>query len=310
MAELSTPSYMRWLPPSTTATITRLDFLARGIVDGFISGKHRSPRKGFSVEFAEHRQYVPGDDLRNLDWKVVGKKDRYYIKQYVEETNLRATILLDTSGSMGYCGEKAAEFEGRRLSKLEYAKYLAAVMSYLLVGQQDAVGLVTFDSAIRDYLPAKSRASQVRMILEMIDAAQSLNDSSVAKVFNDIAERIPHRGLVIIISDLFDNLDEILKALHHFRYRRHEVVLFHVMADEEITFPFNSFTEFHDLESAEKIQADPRAVRSSYLEQVRNFLQEVSTGCGKMNADYVPMNTSIPFEKALSDYLARRRIGS
>ncbi|MGN1360218.1 MAG: DUF58 domain-containing protein [Kiritimatiellia bacterium] len=309
MADLHTPSYMRWLPPATTATITRLDFLARGIVDGFISGKHRSPRKGFSVEFAEHRQYVPGDDLRNLDWKVVGKKDRYYIKQYIEETNLRATILLDASGSMAYCGDKAAEFEGRRLSKFEYAKYLAAALAYLLVGQQDAVGMVTFDTAIRDYLPAKSRASQVRQILEMIDAAEPRGDSGVAAVFNDIAERIPHRGLVVIVSDLFDNLAEVLKALHHFRYRRHEVVLLHVMADEEITFPFDSFTEFRDLESTEAIQTDPRAVRASYLEQVRRFLKEVAAGCGKMDADYVPMNTSIPFEKALSDYLARRRIG-
>ena len=178
------PSYMRWLPSKTTATIARCELIARGLVEGFISGRHRSPKKGFSVEFAEHRQYVPGDDLKNLDWKVLGRKDRLYIKQYMEETNLRATILLDCSGSMAYCGDEAVEFEGRRLSKFEYAQYLAAGLTYMLVGQQDGVGMVMFDDKVREYLPAKARASQVRNILEYIDthSGESLEIQDLAEM--------------------------------------------------------------------------------------------------------------------------------
>ena len=309
MADIGTPSYMRWLPGKTTATIVRCEFLARGMVDGFISGRHRSPKKGFSVEFAEHRQYVPGDDLRNLDWRVLARKDRYYIKQYVEETNLRATILLDCSGSMAYRGESAAEFEGKKLSKFEYAKYMAAALTYLFIGQQDGVGFVQFDDKIRDFLPPKARASQVRHILSMIDTAEPGGESSIAPVFDEIAERIPHRGVVIIISDLFDNLDPLLKALHHFRFRKHEVILMHVMADEELTFPFDSFAHFQDLESPQELQFDPKALRANYLENVNTFIDALKGGCSQMQADYVPINTKIPFDQALSDYLARRRTG-
>lgn len=308
-ASLNGPRYMRWLPGQSTATLARLDLIARGVVEGFIAGRHRSPHKGFSVEFAEHRQYVPGDDLRNLDWRVLARKDRYYIKQYVEETNLRATILLDASGSMAYRGDEAAESEGRRLSKFEYAQYIAAVLTYMLVGQQDAVGMVTFDRAIRSYLPARARASQVRTILEQIDQTEPGKDTALAEIFHDIAERIPRRGLVIILSDLFDDAKELIKALHHFRYRRHEVVVFHIMAEEELHFPFDSFTQFKDLEMPREVQVDPKAIRASYLDRIRTFLTEVAAGCGQMAADYVPMSTKTPFEKSLSDYLSRRRRG-
>lgn len=304
------PSYMRWLPSKTTATISRCELIARGMVEGFISGRHRSPKKGFSVEFAEHRQYVPGDDLKNLDWKVLGRKDRYYIKQYMEETNLRATILLDCSGSMAYRGDEAMEFEGRRLSKFEYAQYLAAGLTYMLVGQQDGVGMVMFDSKIRTYLPAKARASQVRNILEYIDKAEPGGETSLSYIFNDIAERIPQRGLVIIISDLFDNdTTALIKALHHFHYRRHEIVVLHVMAEEEVHFPFNNFLHLQDLESPVELQLDPKSLRASYLERVQEFLAKVNDGCGQMHADYVPITTKKPFDTVLTDYLARRRTG-
>lgn len=308
--ELKNPRYMRWLPGSTTATIMRLEFIAKGIMNGFISGKHKSPKKGFSIEFAEHREYVPGDDLRNLDWTLLAKKDKYYIKQYIEETNLRANILLDASGSMAYAGDAAAEFDGRRLSKFEYAQYLAAILAYMFVGQQDAAGLLTFDTKIRDYIPAKSRASQVRQILELIDKTEPGGDTSLAPIFDSIAERIPQRGMVIIISDLFDNLEAVIKSLHHFRYRRHEVVLFHVMADEEIHFPFDSFVHFRDLEQLDhEIQVDPKSIRASYLDRVRTFLHDAATGCGQMGVDYVAINTKTPFDRALTDYLVRRRCG-
>jgi uncharacterized protein (DUF58 family) len=298
---------MRWLPGHTTATLTRLELVARSVMEGFVSGRHKSPHKGFSVEFAEHRQYVPGDDLRDLDWRVLARKDRYYIKQYIEETNLRATILLDASGSMGYRGEQAAELDGRKLSKLEYAQYIAAVLSYLLIGQQDAVGMVTFDNAIRSYIPARSRASQVRTILEQIDATQPGNETALSDIFHDIAERIPRRGLVIILSDLFDNTETLLKALHHFRYRRHEVIIMHIMAEEELHFPFDSFTEFKDLESVHQLEVDPKTIRASYLDRVRRFLSDISAGCGEIRADYLPLSTKKPFDRALSDYLARRK---
>ncbi len=298
---------MRWLPGHTTATLTRLELVARSVMEGFVSGRHKSPHKGFSVEFAEHRQYVPGDDLRDLDWRVLARKDRYYIKQYIEETNLRATILLDASGSMAYRGEQAAELDGRKLSKLEYAQYIAAVLSYLLIGQQDAVGMVTFDSKIRSYIPARSRASQVRTILEQIDATQPGNETALSDIFHDIAERIPRRGLVIILSDLFDNTETLLKALHHFRYRRHEVIVMHIMAEEELHFPFDSFTEFKDLESVRQLEVDPKTIRASYLDRVRRFLSDISAGCGEIRADYLPLSTKKPFDRALADYLARRK---
>lgn len=305
---MGAPTYMRLLPGKTLASVGRLELLARGVVEGFISGKHRSPHKGFSVEFAEHRQYVPGDDLRNLDWRVMGRKDRLYIKQYVEETNLRATLLLDASGSMAYRGDAASQVEGRTVSKFEYAQYLAAVLTYLLVGQQDAVGLVTFDTRQRTHLPAKARASQVRQILEEIERTQPGGETGLADVFHDIAERIPRRGLVIILSDMFDDPAAILNALHHFRHRRHEVLLLHIMAEEELRFPFDSFTHFRGLEQVtQELAIDPKTIRASYLDRVRQFLRDLETGCGRIKVDYVPMNTREPFDSALAGYLTSRR---
>ena len=306
---LQKPAYMRWLPSKTTATIASMEFISRGVMQGFIAGRHKSPHKGFSIEFAEHRQYTPGDDLRNLDWHVLARSDRSYIKQYVEETNLRATILVDTSGSMKFRGDAAAAVEGAPCSKLEYAQYLAAILSYLFIGQQDAVGLVTFDTAIRTYIPARARASQVRALLEALDATKPGGETAIADIFHDIAERIPRRGLVIIVSDLFDDPERIVNALHHFRHRRHEVVVLHVLADEELTFPFDQFTRFRNLEGVSDIQTDPKALRASYLEQIRLFLQAIKNGCGRIGADYVAMNTATPFDQALSAYLTRRRTG-
>ncbi len=301
------PRYMRLLPGQTTATLARLELVARGMMEGFIAGRHRSPHKGFSVEFAEHRQYTPGDDLRHLDWRLLGRKDRLYIRQYVEETNLRCTVLVDASGSMGYRGERAAAVNGRPASKFEYAQYLAASLTYLLAGQQDAVGLVTFDTRQRMYIPPRSRASQVRHILEELDRTEPGGETSLADVFHDIAERIPRRGLVVIVSDLFDDPDALMKALHHFRYRRHETIVLHVMAEEELHFPFEDFTHFHDLEIDEQeLAADPKSIRAAYLDRVRSFLRTVETGCGKMEVDYVPMSTRTPFDRALSDFMASR----
>ena len=303
------PDYMRLLDAEALAKIHRLELAARGTVEGFVSGRHRSPYKGFSVEFAEHRQYVPGDDTRSLDWRVWGRSDRYYIKQFIEESNLRATILLDASGSMGYTGERAAQRRGRRLSKFEYARYLAASLAHLLLHQQDAVGLVTFDTQVRRYIPARARTSHLRVILEELHDAQPGGETDLAPIFHDIAERIHRRGLVVVISDLFDHPRETLNALHHFRYRKHEVIVLHVMADEELTFPFEGQVLFRDLELPRReVQFDVRAVRADYLDAVRRFSRLLELGCGQMRVDYVPFTTSRDFDAALAQYLANRKV--
>lgn len=299
---------MNLLPEEASGTIARLEYLARAKMLGTITGRHTSPNKGFSVEFAEHRQYTPGDDLRDLDWRAYGKSDRYYIKQYIEETNLRATVLLDASGSMRYTGREAAAVSGRAVSKFEYGRYLAAALAYLMVRQQDAVGLVTFDHVVRTQIRAASRPSQVRRILEELERTVPGEDTALSATFHEVAEKIPPRGTVIIISDFFDDPVRLAEALHHFRYRHHELVLLHVMAEEELTFPFEQFQEFRNLEiGADRVKVDPRALRSTYLEEVGQFVQALESVCGQLEADYVPMNTKIPYHEALADYLGARR---
>jgi uncharacterized protein (DUF58 family) len=302
------PEYMRLLDPQALAKIHRLELLARGVVEGFVAGRHKSPYKGFSVEFAEHRQYVAGDNIRDLDWRVYGKSDRYYIKQYIEETNLRATILLDASGSMKFTGKRAARFDGKVLSKFEYAQYLAASLAHLMIHQQDAVGLVTFDTDVRRYIPPRSRPNHLRIVLRELHETAAGEETALAPILHDIAERAHRRGLMVIISDLFDDPEEILRALYHFRFRNHEVLLLHVMAEEELTFPYEQSSEFRDLEIADnRIQIDPRAIRAEYLDQVRRHIARIEMGCGQMSIDYVPMSTQNSFDLALSHYLAQRK---
>lgn len=299
--------YMRLLPPETASVVARMELLARRKMQGTMSGRHTSPNKGFSVIFAEHRQYSPGDDIRDLDWRVLGKNDRYYIKQYIEETNLRATIVLDCSGSMSYAGAQAAQVGGKRISKYEYARYLAAGLSYLLVRQQDAVSLVTFDTSIRQFIKAASRPSQVRRILEELHRTEPGGETGLADTLHEVADRIPRRGLVILVSDLFDDPDKVVQALHHFAFNNHELVLFHVMAEEELTFPFRDFNDFRDLESPDRrLKIDPRSVRAAYLEKVRAHLQAIESACGQLQADYYPISTKRPHAQALLDYLSRR----
>jgi uncharacterized protein (DUF58 family) len=298
---------MRLLPPETASVVSRLELLARRKMQGTMSGRHTSPNKGFSVIFAEHRHYTPGDNVRDLDWRVYGKNDRYYIKQYIEETNLRTTIVLDCSGSMSYTGEMAAPVGGKKLSKYEYARYLAAGLSYMLVKQQDAVSLVTFDAKIRQFIKAASRPSQVRRILEELHQTEPGGDTALAETLHEVADRIPRRGLVILISDLFDDPEKVVKALHHFAFNNHELVLFHVMAGEELTFPFRDFNDFRDLEMADRtLRIDPRSVRAAYLEKVRAHLQLVERACGQLQADYHPVSTEQPYAEALMNYLSRR----
>ena len=301
------PSFASLLDPQALARIHRLELLARGVVEGFVSGRHRSPYKGFSVEFAEHREYSPGDDLRDLDWRVFGKTDRYYIKQYMEETNLRCTILLDASGSMAYAGTAASPHEGRPLSKFDYGRYLAACLAHLLIGQQDAVGTVRFDTEVRRYFPARGQPGYLRALLGDLAEAGPGGETALAPVLHEVAERIRRRGLVILISDLFDEPEAILNALQHFRFRKHEVIVFHVMAEEERTFPFEQWTEFRDIEQAEsRLELDPRSLRAAYIEEVARFEEALRKGCGRMKADYVPVSTSVPFDETLVRFLSGR----
>ncbi len=295
------------LDPEALAKIHRLDFLARGVMEGSVTGRHRSPFRGSSVEFAEHREYANGDDIRSIDWRVYGKSDRYYVKQYEDETNLRVTILLDASGSMAYTGSMSSVRRGKRLSKFDYGRYLAASLLHLMIHQQDAVGLVTFDTAVRRYLPSRGRVSHLRALLQELHNTEPGSETTIAPILHDIAERIKRRGLVILISDLFDDPAEIMKALHHFRFRKHEVVLMHVMAEEELTFPFEKWSMFEDLEvSTNRIELDPGATRAAYLDEVRKFVSVIRKGCGEMRVEYVPVSTRKDFDVALLEYLAGR----
>lgn len=311
MAEsTSQTTFSELLPPEVTQMIGRLEFLARSAKEGTITGRHTSPHKGFSVEFAEHRQYVEGDDLRNLDWRVYGKSDRYYIKQFIEETNMRVTILVDASGSMDYAGDESTSLASKeKLTKFEYARYLASALSYLLIRQQDAVGLVTFADGIRKYLRPTAKPSQVRTILEELSNTEPGEDTRCAETFHEIAERIPSRGLVVIISDLFDDAEEIKNALHHFRFKNHELVVFHLMAEEEITFPFEKFDDFRCLEvEGRRLNIDPSTIRASYLDRVKEHLKSIELACGQMEADYVPINTKTSVPEALFTYFSQRKV--
>ena len=301
------PESMSLLPEETMTVLRRLEWLARKRMQGTLSGKHTSPDKGFSVEFAEHREYSPGDDPRNLDWRVMAKNDRNVIKQYIEETNLRVTIAVDVSGSMDYQGDQAAEIDGAARSKFEYARYLTAALSYLYVKQGDGVGLVTFDSKIKSQIRAASRPSQVRRILDELWDTETGEETEVATVLHEVAERIPKRGLVIIISDFFDDPKAMVEALHHFDFRQHELVLFHVLAEEELTFPFKDFQQFKDLEGVDPmLKIDPQAVRAAYLERLQEFVKSMESASGNLRADYVPVTTKVPLRDTLLRYLGRR----
>ena len=300
--ELKMPECMRLLAPEVIGSLRRLEWLSRLRKQGTLTGRHTSPDKGVSVEFAEHREYTLGDDLRNLNWRVMAKSDRNVIKQYIEETNLRSTVVLDVSGSMTFKGEQSD------LSKFEYGQYLAAALSYLFIKQGDAAGLVTFDDELKTSMRAENRPSQVRRICEELYQTEPGKETGVGKVLHEVAERIPKRGLVILISDLFDDPSEIVEALHHFDYRQHELVVFHLLAEEELSFPFESFQRFRDLEEVEEMmRIDPQAVRAAYLEKLKEFIASIETVCGKLRADYVPVTTKTPVSEALVRYLGRRK---
>jgi uncharacterized protein (DUF58 family) len=292
-------NYLRYLDPQTLASLEGLDLQARMVVEGYVAGMHPSPYHGFSVEFAEHREYVPGDDIRHVDWKVWSKTDKLYLKQYEEETNLLLYLLLDTSESMGYAS-------AQNVSKLQYAQFVVASLAYMILQQQDSVGLVAFDDAARRYLKPAGQASQLKELLHMLDVTPAREKSDMGVVFHDLAERFKKRGVVAVFSDLFDEPARILAGLKHFRHRRHEVIVFHVLDPAELEFPFRSTTLFKGLEGMPEILTEPHALRRAYQEELTAFLAELKKGCRMMDIDYVPLRTDQTLDVPLSSYLASR----
>ncbi len=297
------PSAPNVLSAGDVSRLSGLQLLAKQVVEGFASGLHRSPHKGFSVEFREHRPYVPGDDLRTIDWKLFGKTDRLYIREYEEETNVRCTLLVDCSGSMGYRGTRS---DG--LSKHDYAVRTAACLSWLMLQQQDSVGLVTFDTAIRRYIPPRARPRHLKHIMTELAAQQPGAETSLADVFHQIASRIQRRGLVMILSDLFGDVDQLMKALAHFRHARHEVIIFQIWDPDELDFPFRQWTQFASLEnSAQRHLVDPAQLRKAYLQKLQEYRDQLTRGCSRNRIALVPLVTSQPSADALAAWLAIRR---
>jgi uncharacterized protein (DUF58 family) len=288
------------LSPEALARLEGLGLRARMIVEGYVSGVHRSPYHGFSIEFAEHREYVPGDDLRYLDWKVFGRTDKYHLKQFEEETNLVAHLLLDTSESMRY------QSPASRWSKLEYAQTAAAALAYLILHQQDSAGLVTFDNEIRALVRASSNPSHIKQLLQVMEQSQPQRKTATGLVFHDLAERLTKRGIVVVLSDLFDDVPTMLAGLAHLRHRRHEVIVLHVLDPAELDFPFQQPTLFEGLEQLPQAMVEPRAIRAAYLEEFGRFLRAVKMGCRMHRIDYVLLRTDQSLEVVLASYLAAR----
>lgn len=300
---------LKYLDPAVVSRLKNMEIRARMIVEGFMTGMHKSPYHGFSVEFAEHRPYNPGDELRHVDWKVYAKTDRHYVKQFEEETNLRNYVVLDTSTSMRYR-------HGASLSKLEYGAYLAGAIHYLMVRQRDATGLITFDESLQSIFSPKSTTTYLRQLLAalqlVVDEEPSRKRTSAAAVLSEVAERISRRSLVVIITDLFENVgqhDSLLKALRHLRYRGHEVIVFHVLESEterRFTFPDVPMV-FRDMETGEEVSIQPAQLRENYAEAVRSFSERFRRRCLEYNVDFVEIDTNEPYDTALLAYLNKRK---
>jgi uncharacterized protein (DUF58 family) len=290
----------RWLDPAVVARLAHLDVRARLVVEGFIAGMHRSPFHGFSVEFAEHRPYMPGDPLKNLDWKVLAKSDRYLVKQYTEETNLRAHLLLDLSGSMGF------RSAGASLSKLEYARSLAAALAYLMIGQQDAVGTMLFAERPLQYVPPRSVRSHLDVVLKSLSQGEPSGPTRLGPALHELAERIKRRGLLVLLSDLLDTPSEVLSGLQHFRHRHHEVIVFHILDPDEIEFPYTDASTFVDMETGAQLTTEPWEIAARYRDKLEAWRGNYSRSCREQRIDYVPLNTRMPFDQALLAYLEKR----
>ncbi len=293
-------SQFRYLDPAALSRLKNLSLAARLVVEGFFAGMHKSPHKGFSVEFAEHREYTPGVDPRHIDWRVFGRRDKLYVKQYEEETSLRCYLLLDKSASMGYK-------HGGPITKLEYGSFLAASLAYLMAFQHDAVGLITHDTGVCGRIPPRQGPGHLRVLMEQLEDTTPGGETSIAETFHQLAETIKRRALVVVISDLFDDPAALVAALKHFRHKKHEVVVLHVLDPAERTFPFDDITLIEDLETKREVISDPRAFRKAYLEEVGKFLETIRVGCLGSQIDYALADTGERFDVFLGTYLAKRQ---
>jgi uncharacterized protein (DUF58 family) len=280
-----------------------LTLLARNMVEGFLTGVHRSPFKGYSVEFAEHRQYSPGDEIRHIDWRAFGKTDRYYVKEFEEETNLKSYIVVDSSASMAYRGK------GKHPSKFQYAQYVAASLSFLMLHQLDAVGLITLDTKVRSLIPPKASPKHLLNLLRALEGTKPGGETAMAPLWHELASHyLKRRGLIIILSDFFDDVDSLAMALRHLKHRNHEVILFHVLAPDEIEFPFGRLTQFRNLENRADLQiVDARQLRADYLRNFGQFCEQLRRQAGNMHMDYHLLRTDQPVDRALGIYLSRRQ---
>jgi len=291
-----------YLNPEVIRSVQRFDLKARFVMEGFLAGLHKSPFKGFSVEFSDYRKYTPGDDIRSIDWKVWSRTNRYYVKQYEAETTLTGHLVMDLSASMGYASRVGV------LTKLEYATYLAGAMAYMMVNQQDPVGLITFGQEVDAYLKPKSKRSHLLSMLRVLSEAKPKGTTGLATSLHRIAEMIPHRGLVMVFTDLLeDDEEKVRDAFSHLRYRGHDVIVFHIFEEAEARFTFDELTRFEDLEgSAESVTAEPAAIRAHYLKEVRDFLERYRSDFVRKRIDFVPVDTATSFDKALVAYLQHR----
>ncbi len=293
-------SYL-YFEPDKIASLKNINLLVRQAVEGFISGLHRSPHHGFSVEFSEHREYSPGDDLRHMDWVAWGRSDRLYIKQYEQETNLRAYILLDVSASMNYS-------YGPEPTKFAYGCFLAGCLSYLMSRQQDMVGMVAFDEKVRFHLSCGSSPAHLDRIFKHLEMLKPGKQTAMATTFHDLAQKIAKRGLIIVISDLYDEPGAIMRALQHFVYKKHQIIVFHVLSPAEMEFPFEKIHSFVDAETGERMQVDPRFVKDTYKQEMSAFVERYRKECSDRNIEYVLASTDTPYDRMLMRYLAKRRV--
>ena len=289
-----------YLRPDVIQQVQRLDLKARFIVEGFISGLHSSPFQGFSVEFSEHRKYTPGDDIRQIDWNVFAKTDRYYIKKFEAETNLECHLLVDCSKSMGYASPG-------RMTKMDYTICLAAALGYMMVHQQDAVGLVTFDEKVRTFLPPKSSMAHLTNLLGTLARTAPAAGTNLASAIHEVAERVRKRGLIILLSDLLADQEEVIEALHHLKFRGHDLIIFQVLDHSEVVFDFDGQVRFEEPESGEHINADPQAIRAAYQAELQAFIDEYRNQCLSIRADFITVDNSMTFDKALVEFLAQRQ---
>jgi uncharacterized protein (DUF58 family) len=286
------------LDAETISQAEALGLQARYVVEGFMSGEHKSPFRGFAIEFTQHREYVPGDDIRHLDWKVLGKTDRYYLKQYEQETKYVAHVLVDGSESMKYGSHK--------LSKLDYGRQIAACLCYLILHQRDAVALGIFDAGMKQYIPRTGNLSSLHNILHQLAEFNPTDQTQIARVLHEMAGQVRRRGIVILISDLFDDEQAVLEGIQHLRFGGNEVIVIHTMDPYELEFPFEGMVEFEGLENIDKLMTRPRDIRKSYLREVQGFCDRLREGCERQNCHYVLANTARPLHEVLGEYLAFR----